>query len=569
MRADVMEQIQALNPAFIRFPGGSFAEGYTAGTYPVWHETVGNIAQRRHFWNIWSYGSTNGMGYHEYLQLCEDLKAEPIYVVNSGVTSQSRRPRYENIRTMDALVQDALDAIAYANQSADSTWGAMRAKAGHTEPFGLKYIEIGSENWGYEYERRFDLFKQAINKTYPDIMVISSSPITGKRRSEWADSHYHATESFLVSNPGRFVTEGFSRRPEPVFIGEFSLSGGTVPGSMRTAIAEAAFLTGIENGQDRVKRLGYAPLLGNANFPFQRFPALLYDGLSFVKTPSYHVLNLFWNNRGDEVLKTTVESYQKPQVRAGRAAIELFDNSYDIKDVKIDDRLVQDGDVRSGDWSIRSGLLKPAANRWNYLLMGDSTQYNMMFSATICRTKGSGTMQLRMRDNGLSDLQQDYIGLTLGHGNIELYHQTGEVRDTLCAPIPFSFHSHQWHTFKLNCQNDLLQLIVDGRVLREIKLQSIPSLFATAALDKENNCLLLKVVNTTQHDEKTHINIEGETSRNTATIIQIQGENDVINSFTDPDRIIPEEKSITFPIGTAYYYNFPPNSITLMKLFRD
>ena len=87
LRPDLMEMISSLNPQFVRFPGGSFVEGYTAGTYPVWRETVGDISERKHFWNIWAYGSTNGMGYHEYLQMCEDLKAEPLYVINSGVTS--------------------------------------------------------------------------------------------------------------------------------------------------------------------------------------------------------------------------------------------------------------------------------------------------------------------------------------------------------------------------------------------------------------------------------------------------------------------------------------------------
>lgn len=100
LRPELMELIAALKPAFIRFPGGSFVEGYTAGTYPVWRETVGDIAERKHFWNVWAYGTTNGIGYHEYLQMCEDLDAEPVYVINSGVTNQSRRPRYEDITAM-------------------------------------------------------------------------------------------------------------------------------------------------------------------------------------------------------------------------------------------------------------------------------------------------------------------------------------------------------------------------------------------------------------------------------------------------------------------------------------
>ena len=78
LRPDLAALVDSLAPRFIRFPGGSFVEGYTAGTYPIWRETLGDISERKHFWNVWAYGTTNGMGYHEYLQMCEDMGAEPI-----------------------------------------------------------------------------------------------------------------------------------------------------------------------------------------------------------------------------------------------------------------------------------------------------------------------------------------------------------------------------------------------------------------------------------------------------------------------------------------------------------
>lgn len=221
LRPDLAALVDSLAPRFIRFPGGSFVEGYTAGTYPIWRETLGDISERKHFWNVWAYGTTNGMGYHEYLQMCEDMGAEPIYVINSGITSQSRRPRYEDITAMDKLTGDALDAIAYANAPADSLPGALRARNGHPEPFNLKYVEIGSENYGGEYFRRFELFRKAIKEAYPEITVISSSPLTKRGRSEWVDSHYYAGENFFLSNASRFNSDRYSRRSPAVFIGEF------------------------------------------------------------------------------------------------------------------------------------------------------------------------------------------------------------------------------------------------------------------------------------------------------------------------------------------------------------
>ena len=566
LRPEVMEAVAALNPAFIRFPGGDFVEGYTAGTYPVWHESAGPLAERRNFWNIWSYGSTNGMGFHEYLLMCEDLKAEPVYVINSGVTSQSRRPRYENIRTMDALVQDALNAIGYANDSTDTEWGAMRAKAGHDKPFGLKYIEVGSDNHGYEYERRFDLFKKAINAAYPDVTVISSCPTTGKRRSEWSDSHCYATEDFLLSQANRFDTDGYSRKTSPLFIGEFSAAGSEVPGSMRNALVEAAFLIGVENGQDKVRRLAYAPLLGNANFPFQREPALLYNGLDLLATPAYHMLNLFWNNRGDEVLKTNVTCYQRPQIIPGRAGIELFDNFYEFRDVKINHIPVDGGQILSGDWKINQGELSVVPNRWNNILLGDSSAYNYDFSASFRRVKGSGNLQFRVRDNGKPGLQNDYIGVTVGHGDVEFYRQSGGVRDTLCAPFSYPLQTGEWYAIQLICTHETIQLWINNELLREVNLHPIPAILASTAYDESRQLLLLKVVNTTRHAEKTRLEIDGGTIDNTAQIIQISGEPEAVNTFENPDLIIPREETVVFPLGGPKVYSFPPNSVTLMML---
>ena len=89
LRPDLAALVDSLAPRFIRFPGGSFVEGYTAGTYPIWRETLGDISERKHFWNVWAYGTTNGMGYHEYLQMCEDMGAEPIYPISSHICKYS------------------------------------------------------------------------------------------------------------------------------------------------------------------------------------------------------------------------------------------------------------------------------------------------------------------------------------------------------------------------------------------------------------------------------------------------------------------------------------------------
>ena len=571
LREDLMEMIADLSPRFVRFPGGSFVEGYTAGTYPVWHETVGGVSVRRNFWNIWGYGSTNGVGYHEFLQMCEDLDAEPVYVINSGVTSQSRRPRYEDITAMDRLVQDALNAIAYANQPADSVWGAMRAQNGHPEPFRLRYVEIGSENYGTEYAKRFDLFKNAVNEVYPDVTIIRSSLAKGKKlTSDWIDHHFYAGGEFLVSAHDRYG-EGvqYPRKFPTVFIGEFSLSSSALQGTMRAAVGEACFLLGAENSPEIVERLAYAPVLGNADYPFQRYPAIIFDNHRAFGTPSYHMLKMLAGNRGDELLKTVTETYSRPQVTLGYAGIDLFDNSYDFDDVRIDGAPVTDARIKTGGWSVEGGKLIPDANRWNNVLIGDPSKHDYTFSLRLRRNKGSGTVRLRVRDNGEEGESNDHIALEVSPEGCELYRSSGTMRDVLSEAKEHTFESNRRYDVRIVCRDEKVSCFVDGALLLEAVLKPLPSLVASAAADNASGEILLKVVNTTYHEEKTRLRINGGNVKKGAEVILLTGEASDRNTFDDPLRIAPTTGNVSFPFAGPMVYSFPPNSITILKLKKD
>ena len=92
------------SPQFIRFPRRRLRwRIYSWHLSLFYDETMGTSRIRSSFWNIWSYGTTNGVGFLRYLRICEDLHADPIYVINSGVTNQNRRPRYEDITAMDQI----------------------------------------------------------------------------------------------------------------------------------------------------------------------------------------------------------------------------------------------------------------------------------------------------------------------------------------------------------------------------------------------------------------------------------------------------------------------------------
>ena len=105
----------------------------------------------------------------------------------------------------------------------------------------------------------------------------------------------------------------------------------------------------------------------------------------------------------------------------------------------------------------------------------------------------------------------------------------------------------------MTCEYECVRCYVDGVLLHEVDMRPIPSLVSVATLDKENRVIYLKVVNTTRHEEKTSLRIEGVNIRNEAELIQLRGE--------------PE--AIVFPMSGPLIYNFPPNSVTILKLYME
>ena len=469
---------------------------------------------------------------------------------------------------MDKLVDEALAAIAYANAPADSAMGALRAEHGHPAPFGLKYVEIGSENRGTEYKRRFALFEAAIKAAYPDITVISSAAVRDRpNRLEWVDGHFYADERFFLSNTTRFDAKRYPRRQAPAFVGEMGTAEREVAGTMQAAIGEACFLIGAENNPERVRRLAYSPVLGNTGFTLQREPLMRFFRDSVALSPSYYVWQLFATHRGDRLLRSEVETYQRSSVRQGRPGLFLFDNSFEFAEVQVDGRPVNQFDVLSGGWRLpAAGQPVADANRWNHLLVGDSSVYQAVFSLKVRRVKGSGAVQIRLCDNGRKGEEADYLCFTLGGGQSEFYHQSGSVKEPLADPLSLSFESNRWYAVRLAYDASRVACYVDDQLVQEVEWPAIPALACVATVDEANQQLLLKVVNTTQHEERTALHFDGLTVSGTGEAIQLQGELGARNSFTAPQTVMPQHLSISFPMGVSPYYVFPPNSVTLLKL---
>jgi alpha-N-arabinofuranosidase len=320
-RADIMQLLADMKPSFLRFPGGNYLEGPNFDNRFNWKATIGAVEQRPTHMSPWRYRSSDGLGLLEFLEWAEDLNMEPLLAVYAGLHIDNGA----NIVTGDALkphVQDALDEIEYVTGSATSEWGSRRAKDGHPQPFKLKYVEIGNEDWlnmgTASYDSRFTMFYDAIKAKYPNLQIISTMRtqdrnFTHTRKPDLLDDHFYVTIPTALSQAHLY--DGYSRSATKVFVGEWATNNprtGDTP-MMAFALGDAAWLTGLERNADIVMMNCYAPLFVNVNPGGRQWAVNLigYDALTSFGSPSYYVQKMFSNNRGDTVLPATFDPLPK------------------------------------------------------------------------------------------------------------------------------------------------------------------------------------------------------------------------------------------------------------------
>lgn len=339
-RRDLFTLLKDLHPGFLRFPGGCIIEGNTLENRYRWKESVGRIEDRKVNFNRWAvhetkekdgwhsvyahYNQTLGLGYYEYFLLCEMIGAKPLPVLSVGLACQYQS--YELVELEEPafleFLQDALDLIEFANGGQDTRWGGLRARMGHKEPFGLTMLGIGNEQWETKEGRffaRYQAFEHAIHEKYPDMQLIGSAgpDITSKHYAQaWdfyrkqarengafcyaVDEHYYVKPEWFLAH-----TDFYDAYPRDVkvFSGEYAahpVSGMNKPeaNTLGGALAEAAFLTGVERNADVVVLASYAPLFARAGFAQWSPDMIWFDEKRAYGTPSYYVQKMYGENMG-------------------------------------------------------------------------------------------------------------------------------------------------------------------------------------------------------------------------------------------------------------------------------
>lgn len=576
LRADLAESLVVLQPKFLRFPGGCWVEGETMDKMYQWKKTIGDIDVRTPLWNIWKYNATHGLGYHEYLQLCEDLGAEPMFCINVGMSHKEVVPMSQ----MGQWVQDALDAIEYANGPVTSFWGGLRAQAGHPAPFHLKYLEIGNENGGEEYRERWALMHQAIKAKYPEMQLIANHwkggyPKTPK--ADIVDEHFYNSPEWFMRNAGYY--DKYDRTGPKIFVGEYAVTRDCGLGNLRGAIGEAAFMTGLERNSDHVVMASYAPLLVNLNHRAWNPDLINFDSSKWYGLPSYYVQQMFAANRGDTWLPVTVESpLTEAGIAGGLIGVGTWNTAAEFKDIKVtapDGKVLFESDFskdtkgwkllgKGSEWKAKDGALQQTARKeFIRALAGKREWKDYTYTLKARKISGAEGFLILFRNSGNEDRVWWNVG---GWNNSQSGLEVGESLDRK----PCQIEAGRWYDLKVVLNGKNVKCYLDGKLVHDINYEpgsKIPSLYATAATDESSRDLIVKVVNANPAPVATELNLAGAKKLSgTGTAIVLTSENGADeNSLEHPAKVSPKTETVTFS-GTSLKRSFPGNSFTVLRL---
>ena len=578
LRPDLVHRMSALKPRFMRFPGGCIVEGFSKETLWHWKNTVGDITTRKGHYLLWSYRTTGGLGFHEFLQLCEDLGMKSLFVINCGMTCQGRNGELLDGAPLQELIQEALDGIEYAIGPSTSKWGALRAAHGHPEPFKLGYLEIGNENYGPEYETRYALFAEAIRARYPDIQLIANTWL--KNTSvQWVDEHFYPDPEFFIAHHDHYDSQ--DRRGPKIYVGEYAAVQGAGGGNLRAAIGEAAFLTGIERNQDVVQMSSYAPLFANVKAKAWQPDAIYFDNHRSYVTPSYYVQQIFAENRGDEVIPFEIRTPMRPYFRPGGAGMESCSGPVKLSGLSVESggqilfqfdpaRSLDQFQINSGGWLLRDGVLDFAPESGSTLRLPNTAAADSLLSSKLRFLTDKSSMRLRVRDNGRPNENRDYCTLSLGDAgrmSLKFEHTVGWSGETLGACDLGPIDPLHWYEISVKTQGPLLECRVDGRLVLSVRMRDLPAITSVITRVKSSGTVIIKAVNTLPTPQEVAFDLCGfpELASDGDQVLLCSTNPDDENSLEEPLNVAPKSSRVT-GVGNKFVRTLVPNSVTVLRL---
>ena len=576
LRKDIAETLEAMRPAFVRWPGGCVVEGITLSNRIKWKETIGDPVTRPGVYDTWGYRTTMGFGYHEFLQFCEDIGAGGMFVCNVGLGCQGRVGDACKEDEVDSFIEDVLDAIDYALGDGTTEWSRKRVEIGHPAPFPLKYVEIGNENWGPVYEKRYDKFYKAIKEKYPQLKLISTLGLGGQHRHErvdMIDPHWYVSPEFFFASDKLFDQQ--ERGDYEIYIGEYAVNQNVGGGNLLGALAEAAFLTGVERNSDLVKMASYAPLFENVNDRVWPTNLIWFDSYRVMGRSSYQVQKMYAENRPSFNVATSFEQPVIPVGVKGQIAVGGWNTDNEYKDLKVtlaDGRTVeadmsQGWTPQEGTWNAEGGTLKgsgPGVMRWNLWSVPEAFG-DCSISLKARKIAGAEGFLIYF---GMHDGKNGYVLNIGGWGNQTTAFQRINGNDMPQIPNNISQYVEEgrWYDIRIDIKDGKFTYSLDGKQMLETAIENIQR-YVVSGYDENTGELIVKFVNATKEPFSTSVNLQNVTSvkRKGKVVTLTSADPKDENTLDDPKRVFPRESTFNKFSG-QFDYTFEPWSFTVLRI---
>jgi alpha-L-arabinofuranosidase len=579
LRPDLAEKIAGLKPAFVRWPGGCFAEGITIESRPQWKKSIGRLEDREGTYSPWGYWSSDGFGYHEFLQFSEDLGADALFVANVGVSCSMRSGTFLPDDALPGLIQDTLDAIEYAIGPVTSKWGAVRAKNGHPKPFPLKYVEIGNEQRGAQYGVRVAKFYQAIKAKHPTMPIALSSWIAGvdqriidaAGKIDIVDEHAYKPVHWAIENFDSFAS--YKRQGWDLYIGEFATNAGVGRGNLLAMLNDAAYMMSMEKNSDLVKMGSYAPLLENVNDRDWPVNMIHFDSSRSYARATYYANKLFAENLPTVNLSTTVDhrpAASKPIT--ARVGLGTHDTSAEFKDVVIErngqvlfrsnfasaDGWTPEG--RRGKWGVAEGAYRQAedAVAWSYIPETGGADYTVSLKARKISGREGFIIPV-----GLADGRRVQWNVG-GWGNRQ---HAVQVADAPVGEFTLgTIETGRWYDLKIEVSGRTVRGYLDGKLVQERTLPRIDRVLAVAGRDDKSGDIIVKVVNAAAEPQAMTLELNGVQKLGRATMTVLTSDSPLDeNTFEQPEKIVPRVTPLAIKSATMPH-TFPAHSLTILRV---
>ena len=663
LRKDLAEKLEALKPAFLRFPGGCVVEGASIDLAYDWKDSIGtgpdgeplefngtfgDVAARKQGQNVWTdERATNdanpsfmsyGLGFYEYFQLAEDIGAIGVPVINCGLScmiqSNGSGPAM-NTDGFQQYIQDALDLVEFCRGDASTKWGAVRTALGHTEPFQLKYIGIGNEQWGNNFYKHYEAFvdafqqaKQEKPELYGDIELMFSAGVDDgdsgdhymnayEEAAKWLkehpdktmndfagaiDHHYYNDPSWFLNHADYYDENNYSRDTASmtstkfggginVFLGEYAARSNT----LNAALAEAAYMTGLERNGDIVKMAAYAPLFGNLTALHWAPDLIWFNNHTVTSSINYYVQQIFAKNAGTTLLKSDLNGAAiKEASFKGNVGVGTWSTSATFDNVKIVNNdtgkvLAQDDfskntfsknweKVSDGNWSVKNGKLVQSSTTTNTNLyattgtaayFGNKSWKNYTYTLDAVKTGGSEGFLIPF---SVGDSDNNYFWNIGGWGNtVSCLQQVkdGVKSDQLSGTVRnCKLNTGETYKIKVVVTDNNVKCYLNDTLYINYDLPDTANAesYQVVSTD-ESGDIIIKMVNVTGYAKTFAINIDGSATIDGTAAVDVVAGNSLAN-----DNILGKEEDVTLKSSTIsgitrqFNYTVPQYSVTVLRV---